>query len=152
MRRRRKDHPGFELVAALALLAAWGWTFSAGFRAVVTGIGFIGLSLLLVLAVVGVFCFFLKDRRQRAPQPGVGYSYISSRELDEPPPILHPPGQSLNISVPTSPPKAPEPSKTVDLVARLRSIDWFQFEKVVAVTYRKRGYHVRGATQGLNPA
>src|SRR5207248_4229346 len=36
------------------------------------------------------------------------------------------------------------------LIERLRAIDWFQFEKVVAATYRKLGYHVtrRG---GANP-
>lgn len=30
-----------------------------------------------------------------------------------------------------------------DLVEQLRAIDWFQFEKVVAATYRKRGYSVQ---------
>jgi len=38
----------------------------------------------------------------------------------------------------------------VDLIQQLRSIDWFQFEKIVALTYKKLGYSVnqRG---GANP-
>jgi len=40
--------------------------------------------------------------------------------------------------------------KTDDLIERLRAIDWFQFEKLVALVYRKLGYTVtrRG---GANP-
>ncbi len=42
------------------------------------------------------------------------------------------------------------PQSTLDLIVQLRAIDWFQFEKLVAVVYRKLGYTVtrRG---GANP-
>jgi restriction system protein len=42
------------------------------------------------------------------------------------------------------------PQTTVELLEQLRSIDWFQFEKLIALTYRKLGYTVtrRG---GANP-
>jgi hypothetical protein len=45
----------------------------------------------------------------------------------------------------------PTPALTIsDLIAQLRSVDWFKFEKVVALAYRKLGYIVarRG---GANP-
>jgi hypothetical protein len=54
----------------------------------------------------------------------------------------------------TLPPHSTEqeykPQTTADLVEQLRVIDWFQFEKLVALTYRKLGYAVtrRG---GANP-
>src|ERR1019366_4149164 len=37
--------------------------------------------------------------------------------------------------------QAERPS-TIDLVQQLRSIDWFQFEQLVALVYRKQGYAV----------
>src|ERR1043166_55627 len=47
-------------------------------------------------------------------------------------------------------PAPPTPTTLPSLIERLRTIDWFQFEKVVAATYRKLGYSVmrRG---GANP-
>lgn len=46
--------------------------------------------------------------------------------------------------------QAPGRTTIEELIRKLRSIDWFQFEKVVGVAYRKAGYHVtrRG---GANP-
>jgi restriction system protein len=47
-------------------------------------------------------------------------------------------------------PPVRKPVTTAELMAKLRSIDWFQFEKLVALTYRKLGFTVcrRG---GANP-
>ena len=42
----------------------------------------------------------------------------------------------------TSHPPRPGPLTTVELLAEIRAIDWFQFEKLVAAVYRKRGYAV----------
>ena len=57
----------------------------------------------------------------------------------------------LNLTLPpaaTTP--QPKPQTTADLIRQLRSIDWFQFEQLVALVYRKQGYAVsrRG---GANP-
>jgi restriction system protein len=48
------------------------------------------------------------------------------------------------------PTRGTAPQTTVELLEQLRSIDWFQFEKLVALAYRKLGYTVtrRG---GANP-
>lgn len=47
-------------------------------------------------------------------------------------------------------PAIPRPSEVNDLIAQLRNIDWFQFEKALAVVFRNLGYSVtrRG---GANP-
>ncbi len=37
---------------------------------------------------------------------------------------------------------AEKPSATEQVIQRLRSIDWFQFERLVAHVYRKQGYAV----------
>ena len=53
---------------------------------------------------------------------------------------------ALNVSVSTISPAA----QLVDIITRLRTIDWFQFEKVIAAVYQNLGYAVtrRG---GANP-
>src|SRR5208282_420034 len=42
------------------------------------------------------------------------------------------------------------PQSTPDLIQQLRSIDWFQFEKLVALVYRRLGYTVT-RWGGANP-
>lgn len=54
---------------------------------------------------------------------------------------LRPPPSSAPIVAPPLPKAAP-PILEKPLVDRLREIDWFQFEKLVAALYRTRGYAV----------
>jgi restriction system protein len=63
--------------------------------------------------------------------------------------IPPPPPPAANLNVEVREPVRTE-MRTPDLLERLKSIDWFQFEKIVALTYRKLGYSVtrRG---GANP-
>ena len=81
-----------------------------------------------------------------------------------PSPVIVPPAKAPPVEVvyaefvppgkfPPLPPPAPPvkpPLSPADLLDRLRAIDWFQFEKVVARLYEKQGYRVnrRG---GANP-
>lgn len=51
---------------------------------------------------------------------------------------------------PTGHPTTPNPLTTNQLLEELRSIDWFQFEKLVAAMYRKLGYRVT-RHGGANP-
>jgi restriction system protein len=55
--------------------------------------------------------------------------------------------RALSVNVGT---QAKQPQSTTNLIEQLRSIDWFQFEQLVALVYRKLGYTVtrRG---GANP-
>ena len=60
---------------------------------------------------------------------------------------LRPSPSSVAIVAPSSPeapplPEAPPPILEKPLADRLREIDWFQFEKLVAALYRTRGYAV----------
>jgi HJR/Mrr/RecB family endonuclease len=59
-------------------------------------------------------------------------------------------GKSSLFETSTPPTSTRDPMITEALIERLRSIDWFQFEKVVALVYRKLGFSVarRG---GANP-
>ena len=62
-------------------------------------------------------------------------------------------GYSLNVSTASDTTLPPCPSQfqtTAQIVSQLRSIDWFQFEQLVSLLYRKLGYTVtrRG---GANP-
>ena len=106
---------------------------------------------LIVLGVVGyaAFRFTGKSRNANPHWPVV--------DTDLP----YPPGPSQGTATGTSkanstkpsgvrptPPR--QPSSISELIEGLRSIDWFQFEKIVALAYRKRGFSVarRG---GANP-
>src|SRR5438477_13119292 len=54
-------------------------------------------------------------------------------------------GYNLESLEPVDTPSAPGPQISADLpplIERLRSIDWFQFEKLVAAMYRYLGYRV----------
>ena len=59
----------------------------------------------------------------------------------EPEAIVSPPSSIAKIKV-----EVPEPAraemKAPDLLEQLKKIDWFQFERIVALTYRKLGYTV----------
>ena len=58
--------------------------------------------------------------------------------------------QRTNPTPARAEPVRSRPASSVDLIEQLRTIDWFQFEKIVALVYRKLGYRVtrRG---GANP-
>jgi len=82
------------------------------------------------------------------------------RRTERPSPFSRAPLTKLEVTASTHPQgelksAAPvrerfRPATTADLIEQLRAIDWFQFEKLVALVYEKRGYSVtrRG---GANP-
>lgn len=102
-------------------------------RQVLTGIGVI---LVVVVILIGLLIFgvVLLRRTER-----------STLFLNVPPTTL---AAEQSLAQPSKLPVAParsepaRPSTTTDLVAQLRKIDWFQFEKIVALIFRKRGYTV----------
>jgi restriction system protein len=99
----------------------------------VTGVGW-PLAVLLVLVIVGVLMLgtykVLAQRGTAQTSPSGIYPLLATSE-----------GSNAN--------RAEKPT-TEQLVHQLRSIDWFQFEQLVALVYRKQGYAVsrRG---GANP-
>jgi restriction system protein len=81
----------------------------------------------------------------------VGLGVVLIRRSERKPLFGATPLTTFNTTLPP-PATLPEhkPQTNADLVQQLRSIDWFQFEQLVALVYRKQGYAVsrRG---GANP-
>jgi len=105
-------------IAGLILLLG---LVSPQLRQAIFALGFIAV-LIVGLAVIGiigfsVFRFFIRSRRATASEGN-----LESNELDV----------DANS-------EGNQPQTTNDLIQRLRSIDWFQFEKLVALIYRKVG-------------
>lgn len=101
-------------------------------RQMISGIGFIAIciSAVLFLGLIGFGVYRFATRSQRAE--------VIERNVD---------WQALGVDAKAE--HAP-PQTSADLIEQLRAIDWFQFEKLIALVYRKLGYTVtrRG---GANP-
>jgi HJR/Mrr/RecB family endonuclease len=155
-RRTRTDLDVAEAFGSLILLGLFFCFFVPGARQAILGLGAMLLSL-IALVVVGFVIYRIVQRlRSRAEQERE--AVIRAFELNR---IERGSAASL-LQKSTSPtlrvdtsgyvPPAPKPAafKTEELIERLHTIDWFQFEKIVAITYRKLGYSVT-AKGGANP-
>jgi len=115
----------FGVVMLLGLISPQG-------RQIISGIGFLAICTLGVsfFGLIGFGVYRFATRSQRAE--------IGERTVD---------WKTLGVDV-NGEPKLPQ--TTADLNEHLRAIDWFQFEKLVALVYCKLGYAVtrRG---GANP-
>src|ERR1039458_8890197 len=141
-RRRRRDGDLVGPVAQLVGLVVLASMFIPGVREMVFAIGWIALILFLLaivgLVVVGIFRLATPERNMRGMTSNVFA------------PSLRAPDQKSNEDEPEAE-RTPEPiNTTAELLQQLRSIDWFQFEKVIGHMYLKLGYDVtkRG---GANP-
>jgi hypothetical protein len=119
-------------ITQLALLLVAGTMFVPSIRQAFVGLGpVIGMGILFGIVALGAFVIFRVARSaskvvsiERAPTLMV----TTDRVEPEPSPAL----------------------TAADLIEQLRSIDWFQFEKFVALVYRKLGYAV-ARNGGANP-
>jgi hypothetical protein len=135
-------------IAALTGIGGFALIFMPGFRQVAFVIGWaclilVGLAI-VGLALLGIFRLATPERNMR----GMTRS------------VTAPPLCALNQKSDddeTEPELEPEPAltsepiiTTTELLQQIRSIDWFQFEKLIELVYRKLGYDVtrRG---GANP-
>ena len=107
--------------------------FIPGFKGMLVNLGYVvaGLIVLAGLVAIGV----LLIRRSAPVSYGATSNPRVTLETIAPTPVVSP-----NIS-PVATPK-PKSVAKVD-VAQLRAIDWYQFEKLVAATYRKLGFTVQ---------
>lgn len=120
------------LAGPLAGLAVLLTMFSPQARQAIPAVG--GILLCgLGLAVVGLIVFAICRHSTRSNKPEVIECNVN--------------WAALNVS---NAGRGTKSQSTTDLLEQLRAIDWFQFEKLIAVTYRKLGYSVnrRG---GANP-
>lgn len=140
-RRRQSDDSWIGPVCQLAGLAVLVTMLVPGVRQTIFSIGVIVLVLvgLATPILIGIGIYF---RSKRIPNTAshVNYSSINPTRA---------PSQVWSSEQPRSQPTPKAPS-TTDVIEQLRSMDWFQFEKVVGHIYQKLGYAVtrRG---GANP-
>jgi Holliday junction resolvase-like predicted endonuclease len=131
MARRRKNDDWIGLVAQLAGMVVILSLISPQVRQAITAIGFLAICLLglVVVGLVGFGVYRIIIRSKWAEAVERNYPVASEVDLKG---------------------EQEQPETTTDLIEQLRAIDWFQFEKLVALFYRKLGYAVtrRG---GANP-
>jgi len=138
-RRRNKDEELIELILALVGVVMVFCFISPDVRNFITGLVGVFVWLLIVAAVVlvGVLVFKFILRRQDSD------ASLDQEFSDQP----HRPSNPFTLRVEAPSPEVYTPAK---LIEKLRTIDWFQFEKLVALAYEHQGYQVtrRG---GANP-
>jgi len=137
-RRRKKDDHWIELVARLAGLLLLISLISPQVRHALGVIGFCFFG----LALVGLISFALYRLAARSRRPAYTNTFIL-------PSITYANEAPASIEVPSCAQTAAATSDA-ELLKQMRSIDWFQFEQLVALVYRKQCYAVsrRG---GANP-
>lgn len=138
MARRRNREVDFTTdVAKLACLMVVAVMFIPG---VAKFLLLLGCYVLVAMALAGVVIagVYLIRRTERKPQYDAGDDTTFEITPSDP------------VSPTTAMQPGTNPPSTSDLMEHLHSIDWFQFEKLVALVYRKLGYIVtrRG---GANP-
>jgi hypothetical protein len=143
-RRRKRDDDWIGLVVRLTGVVMLLSLISPQVRQAIFAVGFIAICLLAVAVVglIGFGVYWLATRSKRSASSNHGY--LSSITDANAPPVNLP-----RIEVPART-KGTAPQTTAELLEQLRSIDWFQFEKLVGLAYRNLGYQVtrRG---GANP-
>jgi restriction system protein len=132
-RRRKKDDDLVGLIAQFVGLLFLLSMFSPQVRQTIFAIGLVGICF-LGLAVFGLIGFGI-------------YRIAIGGSKQEQPVEYRVDRKSLAVAVKPQPRRT---QTTVELLEQVRSIDWFQFEKLVELVYQKLGYTVtrRG---GANP-
>ena len=130
-RRNREEEIGLGVAQLIALLVL-GAMFVPPIRHMLLGLGVFVVGAVVLAVVVGLGVVLIR-RSERKPL--FGAKPLTTYNTTLPPPATLP---------------EHKPQTNADLVQQLRSIDWFQFEQLVALVYRKQGYAVsrRG---GANP-
>jgi hypothetical protein len=131
-RRKKRDDDWIAPVAQLGGLVVLLSLFSPQVREMICGIGFLAICIfgVVVLGLIGfgIYRFATRSERAQSFECNVGWAaqgVDAKGDRQQPPP-------------------------TANLIEQLRAIDWFQFEKLVALAYRKLGYTVTRCG-GANP-
>lgn len=143
MARRRKNRE-FDIVMDAALLIAVlgiAAMFLPQVRQMLLSIGVLVLAAVVLVGVVALGILLIRRTNRKPP-----FFSTTTTTLD----AMPSPAQRIGLTSTTPTDEQAQPATTADLVEQLRLIDWFQFEKLVALGYRKLGYTVsrRG---GANP-
>src|SRR6266481_3240323 len=120
--RRKQDAEWIGLFAQLAGVVVLLSLISPQVQQMISAIGFIAICF-LGLVVVGMIGFGIYRFATRSERPQVFECNVDSAIL--PPSALRQENRENR------------PQTSLDLIEQLRTIDWFQFEKVVGLAYRK---------------
>jgi restriction system protein len=117
-----------QLIALLVLVAM----FLPPVRHVLLSLGVFVIGAVVVVGVVAFGVFLIRHTERKSPVDSAHFANLQT------------------TATPQATKREDKLQTTTDLIEQLRSIDWFQFEKLVALVYRKLGYSVtrRG---GANP-
>jgi restriction system protein len=159
MGRRRNRELDFAMsVAQVVALVGVGVAFFPPFRNALLSLGYVLLGAAIVIGIVAVGVLLIRRSARKSVWSGTAptapmlrgspprvtqLDAITSVQRATVAPVVAP------AVVPARPSQA-RTATTAELIHQLRAIDWFQFEKLVALVYRKLGYSVtrRG---GANP-
>lgn len=122
-RRKSKEEEGIRLFAALVVLLMGAWVFAPSLRPAM-----IGLAILAALAGVAAVAIGIRKANQAADLASSRNALEVFTSVMNPQPAGQP---------------APEQSTHTAVLAALRRIDWFHFEKVIEALYLSHGYTVR---------
>jgi len=144
-RRKRDEFDGTLAVVQLAALFGVLCVLQPQLRQIVLGFGAlaIGCGVLFVLGWVVVRTIAMSTR-QRPDRETLRKRVLEVRDLSQ-----TSNGNDLNEPE-VFPASSPTHPQLHSLTERLRSIDWFQFEKLIAALYRRLGYSVT-RSGGANP-
>jgi restriction endonuclease Mrr len=145
-RRRKRDDDWIEPVVKVGALIILLAVITPQGRQMIATIGAIALCLagVALAGFIGFVVFRFATRSKRTSALDSLYQYAETNQAR---PAGNPPRFVIEAQehIPSV-----GPQTTAGLLERLRAIDWFQFEKIVALAYEKLGYTVtrRG---GANP-
>ena len=132
-RQKSKDAVTFEAITSIVALLLFLWFFSVGFR---TGLQILLLGVvILALVALGIL---LLVKLVKSEQPSATFSTFTSTPYRTEEPIHKRPP-----AVFVEPLKVTPDATELTISERLHKIDWFQFEKLVELIYRHRGFTVQ---------
>lgn len=122
-KRRTSGDDGIRLLAGLGILLLGAWVFAPSLRPAM-----IGLAILATLAGLAAVAIGNRKSNQAADLASSGNALEVFANVMKPQPAGQP---------------APEESAHTTVLAALRRVDWFHFEKVIEALYLSHGYTVR---------
>jgi HJR/Mrr/RecB family endonuclease len=135
-RQKSKEIALFEAVAGLIAAAVFLYMFVPAFRELVQALLLIGIIAILI----GVAAWLLIKTFKSEPSAGFKAIYAETGNVRNP----------IRSHVPVVEVEPCRPAHEPSISEKLRKIDWFQFEKLMELIYRHRGYSVT-RLGGANP-
>jgi HJR/Mrr/RecB family endonuclease len=139
-RRKSKEAAIFESITGLTGLGLFLWIFSPGFR-----LGIQILLLVLVIVALIALVIWLAHKLFAAEEPSLAFKTSTSNAH-----LTEDPIRKKRPTVYVEELKYTHRAPDLTISEKLRKIDWFQFEKLMELIYRQRGFTV-SRLGGANP-